>query len=118
MSATVANQQTNDTTKKTPVKRVSLKQRKDQILAKKEELNAKKANLDFTDAEGFTALMNEMKEIQKEEKILATQEKKARESFQANASLYPHNGIYDNENELVMGSIITYENACKMGFII
>ena len=37
-SNVVANEQkVNDTVKKTPVKRVSLKQRKDQILAKKEE---------------------------------------------------------------------------------
>ena len=53
-SNVVANAQTNDTQKKSPVKRVSLKQRKDQILKKKEELNAKKADLDFTDAEVFT----------------------------------------------------------------
>ncbi len=57
-----------------------------------------------------------LKELEKEEKILATQEKKFRESFQANASLFPHNGIYDNKNEIVVGFILTWENAKAKGF--
>ena len=51
MSANVANQQTNDTTKKTPVKRVSLKQRKDNLEKAYELLDTEFRNCSLRDKE-------------------------------------------------------------------
>ena len=115
MSANVANQQTNDTTKKTPVKRVSLKQRKDNLEKAYKLLDTEFRNCSLRDKERRSELSARLKELEKEEKILANQEKKARESFQAAASLYEYNGIYENENYLVLG-VLTFQDAKDTDF--
>ena len=81
MSANVANQQTNDTTKKTPVKRVSLKQRKDNLEKAYELLDTEFRNCSLRDKERRSELSARLKELEKEEKILANQEKKSQRKF-------------------------------------
>eukprot|EP00942_MAST-04A_sp_MAST-4A-sp1_P009544 g9544.t1 len=117
-SNVVANAQTNDTQKKSPVKRLSIKDRQVKIAKMREQKKVlkKKMLLDEDNEELETDFFKLNKEIQKEKKILGTQEKNFRENILANVSILSHHGIYDNKKELVVGVILNWENAKAKGF--
>ena len=110
-------QKRNETTpKKASIKRVSLKQRKKKILEMRKKSKQMAKDLTGEDEKAVEEFMEFKKLLKKEEKELANQERKARESFHAAASLYPCNGIYDNENYLVVGAVLSFDDAKEKGF--
>jgi hypothetical protein len=106
------NETTSKKASKEKVKRISLKERKVLIQKKEKELEKERREGKIS----MDELMKQYGELEKEKKILANQEKKARESFHAAASLYPCNGIYDAENYLVVGAVLSFDDAKNKGF--
>jgi hypothetical protein len=99
-------------TKKSPVKRKTFAQRKEEVEEKLKELSTKQ--VDYSNEKEFAKHMEQMKLIQKEKKLLATQEKTARENFARDASLYEYRDIFNDERYLVVGTIFSYERLKKL----